>query len=467
MFDYLDVVQNLLDGTPSDDEEVAVVQNTGIPSGDEEVAQLVTPSSKPPTFPPEQRSARPLNGIIKPGPNDVLFGRGAGTNQNPGNKTYRDFVRSHMYFYFMAKKSHKTLMAKGVVDELRGSSPPVRFLKQDAKTKLWVDVGDTLGRQKTSQAFRDCLEKEKRLPKEERWSLFDYSPTDDEEGNADDETKLFTPEQRSGLIFTLFLDGIIQPGPNDVLFGDDGCQYSHFGNYGTNSYFDLVKSHMDLYSRTRDRDKSLVAKGIVEKVRALSPLGRFLKRDAETNCWVILGDEEAVAETSQTLRKNQLHYSFTRPPPTCDGSIPQGPLFEIYKTLMATEFISDWRALSPPPGRFLRQDTEAEIKFCEDVGDLFAPEKTSQTLRDCKRENGSHDLDAGTEGMNGTTCEPPYQHVEPVLLPFQAHPQPEPKIDPTEFGLQAGATIPQVYNEIDSAGFSRLPEAMFKNNLRL
>lgn len=42
-----------------------------------------------------------------------------------------------------------------IVDEIRSLNPPGRFLKQDANTKLWYDIGEKKALDKTRQALRE------------------------------------------------------------------------------------------------------------------------------------------------------------------------------------------------------------------------------------------------------------------------------------------------------------------------
>eukprot|EP00574_Skeletonema_japonicum_P011523 CAMPEP_0201719106 /NCGR_PEP_ID=MMETSP0593-20130828/4408_1 /ASSEMBLY_ACC=CAM_ASM_000672 /TAXON_ID=267983 /ORGANISM="Skeletonema japonicum, Strain CCMP2506" /LENGTH=716 /DNA_ID=CAMNT_0048209497 /DNA_START=401 /DNA_END=2551 /DNA_ORIENTATION=+ len=97
----------------------------------------------------------PLTGIIEPGPNDCLFGRGGGTNHHAGNKLYRKMVEEKKDLYLSSKRLDKPLVAMEIINQWRSMDPPGRFLKQDDRTKLWSDVGDRKAREKTSQALRE------------------------------------------------------------------------------------------------------------------------------------------------------------------------------------------------------------------------------------------------------------------------------------------------------------------------
>lgn len=97
----------------------------------------------------------PLRGIKEPHENDVMYGRGGGTNHHPGNKRYRKMVEDRKLEYVNSKRLDKPLVALEIIRVWRAQLPPGRFLKLDEKTGLWNDVGDKKAREKTSQALRE------------------------------------------------------------------------------------------------------------------------------------------------------------------------------------------------------------------------------------------------------------------------------------------------------------------------
>ncbi|CAJ1942764.1 unnamed protein product [Cylindrotheca closterium] len=97
----------------------------------------------------------PLKGIKDPHENDVMYGRGGGTNHHSGNKQYRKMVEDRKLEYVNSKRLDKPLVALEIIRIWRGQVPPGRFLKLDEKTGLWNDVGDKKAREKTSQALRE------------------------------------------------------------------------------------------------------------------------------------------------------------------------------------------------------------------------------------------------------------------------------------------------------------------------
>jgi len=95
----------------------------------------------------------PVVGITTPEMNDVLYGRGGGTNHHVGNRKFRVLIDEFKPRYLKAKRVDKPLIAMEVVNKWRSQKPPGRFLKE--KDKKWCDVGDPRAREKTSQALRE------------------------------------------------------------------------------------------------------------------------------------------------------------------------------------------------------------------------------------------------------------------------------------------------------------------------
>jgi hypothetical protein len=100
-------------------------------------------------------SIYPLKDISEPGINDVLCGRGGGTNNHIGNRRFRMLVNEHKPRYFAAGKLDKPKVAREVMIMWRKQDPPGRFLIKDSSSKLWSDVGDQKAREKASQCLRE------------------------------------------------------------------------------------------------------------------------------------------------------------------------------------------------------------------------------------------------------------------------------------------------------------------------
>jgi hypothetical protein len=84
--------------------------------------------------------------------NDVLSGRGGGTNVHPGNRHFRDLINLHRRAYLKARKNDKPAISRAIVRTIRENNGS--FLKRDEKSGLWYEIGDDAAREKTSQALR-------------------------------------------------------------------------------------------------------------------------------------------------------------------------------------------------------------------------------------------------------------------------------------------------------------------------
>jgi len=89
--------------------------------------------------------------------NDVLCGRGGITNFHVGNVRFRNLVKSYRPLYLAAPKMKKAGLAREIVDIIRSSYPPGRFLQMSTFDHggCWVDIGNDKAREKTSQALRE------------------------------------------------------------------------------------------------------------------------------------------------------------------------------------------------------------------------------------------------------------------------------------------------------------------------
>ena len=132
---------------PSDSTNTGTAINTSISSGYQ--------SNGPP---PPPLIAPGHGGLIKEvNPNDVLCGRGGRINAHSGNVRFRDIVneKKHEYLSKKTKKLDKAHIAAKIVSQIRELDPPGRFLKVDANSGLWTDIGDEKARKKAGQALRE------------------------------------------------------------------------------------------------------------------------------------------------------------------------------------------------------------------------------------------------------------------------------------------------------------------------
>jgi hypothetical protein len=100
-------------------------------------------------------SVQQKSGILHPHEHDVLAGRGNFVNYHAGNEHFRALVRKYKVDYVKCPKPQKGKFSKLIVDEVKNRIPQGRFLKQDAATKLWYDIGEKKAMDKTRQALRE------------------------------------------------------------------------------------------------------------------------------------------------------------------------------------------------------------------------------------------------------------------------------------------------------------------------
>ena len=79
------------------------------------------------------------------GDNDVLSGRGGGTNVPPGNRNFRDLINHHRRAYLKARKNDKPAISRAIVRSIRKTNG--KFLKKDDKSGLWFEIGDDAARE--------------------------------------------------------------------------------------------------------------------------------------------------------------------------------------------------------------------------------------------------------------------------------------------------------------------------------
>ena len=110
-------------------------------------------------------------GITTFGVNDVLSGRGGGTNQHEGNCYFRSLISKNREKYLRARKNDKPDISMTIVQAIRQRNG--RFLKKDEESGLWYEIGDAGAREKTSQALRQRAPEFRRklLERDSRGSL--------------------------------------------------------------------------------------------------------------------------------------------------------------------------------------------------------------------------------------------------------------------------------------------------------
>ena len=91
-------------------------------------------------------------------------------------------------------------------------------------------------------------------------------------------------------------------GENDVLLGRGTPVNNHKGNI---TFRHIVKFYKEKYLCTRNSYMNyLITMEVQQRIKRLSPPGRFLRHDSNTNTLVGISDKDAQQKISQALREN-------------------------------------------------------------------------------------------------------------------------------------------------------------------
>ena len=140
------------------------------PKGDDEVTKpsecldssISNVSSKPNPQKYKKRSELSTDDTTKmpqgytPTNNDVIVGKGKLALRHPGNEQYRNLIAQNKHRYQDKGSSNdtKALVVNGVIKQLRGLTPPAKFLVQ-GEGGAWYDISDKKFYSKVAQALRE------------------------------------------------------------------------------------------------------------------------------------------------------------------------------------------------------------------------------------------------------------------------------------------------------------------------
>jgi hypothetical protein len=89
---------------------------------------------------------------------DVLLGRGKFVQHHKGNIRLHSIINGFISRYIHGDKRSKTQVSADILKLIRNNGERSgRFLKFNSRTKSWVDVNDSIARQKVGHAIRDSL----------------------------------------------------------------------------------------------------------------------------------------------------------------------------------------------------------------------------------------------------------------------------------------------------------------------
>ena len=93
--------------------------------------------------------------IISPNINDIVSGRGSGSNRHEGNLQFRKLIRDNKQLYLSRTKNEKMLVARDIYYTIESMDPPGRFLQKNPETNAWFEIGKDRALEKISQALRE------------------------------------------------------------------------------------------------------------------------------------------------------------------------------------------------------------------------------------------------------------------------------------------------------------------------
>ena len=85
--------------------------------------------------------------------NDVICGRGGAVNNHPGNMRFRQLISKFKHQYMTESKQSKPYVAVRVLEAVKSSTPPGRFLVKYPGG--YLECGDDRAREKAKQALRE------------------------------------------------------------------------------------------------------------------------------------------------------------------------------------------------------------------------------------------------------------------------------------------------------------------------
>lgn len=109
--------------------------------------------------------------------------------------------------------------------------------------------------------------------------------------------------------------GILTPGNHDILSGRGQRAHNHSGNV---IYRRFINEERRAYVNGNPREKKFIITKLLQRIKNMSPPGRFLRGDPKTGFLEILPDDEARKKTAQALRENAVNIRKTYVPGPSD-----------------------------------------------------------------------------------------------------------------------------------------------------
>lgn len=328
------------------------------------------------------------------GDDDVLCGRGGGTNHHIGNVRFRALVAAHQRKYLAAKRADKERIAQDIVKIIQGRGG--RYLQKD-ESGTWQQVDDKKAIAKSCQALREGLDvrnKSFKFPSDSGESPTaaareESSPTrdpatspiasqpivmsivgtnnstfksiscqkentDTNEGKSTSYQKENTEANESnsqdqrGIYDDATNGNTEQDGVqwNDVLCGRGGYTNSHAGNVRFRA---VVASYQSQYLTAKKREKEGIARDVVQTIRERG--GRFLQKN-DAGSWEEVDEKKAILKSSQALREGlDAHKRTLLSPEAAASKVVEASLSMADKKHPAAKSVDEVASAQLPPKR--------------------------------------------------------------------------------------------------------------------
>jgi hypothetical protein len=126
-------------------------------SSTDTLCKILSSDDAEPDTPKKQEDSILVTDEFKLRDEDICCGRGKGYWKNPGNKMFHHLIRENAHTYSECPtKDKKSHLVTSIVEGIRKTGS--RFVKEDKDNAgHWIELDETLSREKTSHAIRDHL----------------------------------------------------------------------------------------------------------------------------------------------------------------------------------------------------------------------------------------------------------------------------------------------------------------------
>jgi len=242
--------------------------------------------------------------IVSPGEHDVLFGRGVGIYNRPGNVRFRKIVEEQEGAYRALETSpEKTKCSEAVMDQVRSHGGRFLIRYEESLDERFVRASMTQDYSLESTAPEPRINEQTLAP---GYKLNDESSSVTAANcfvkqssspviSPNNAVKMPKEQNKSGDDINYV---IVSKGKDDVLTGRGNSSNLHPGN---ERFRGLIQKRKETYHNLKTRpQKKRFSEGIVDEVQLYG--GRFLKRLPGDETWILQDRNKAREKVSQALR---------------------------------------------------------------------------------------------------------------------------------------------------------------------